>query len=86
MGGSDSHMFAVRLVCRPLATMFALDSFTRREGHGVTATTGASLVGVVVVVPTGGRDGTVNNLLSLFIYLELVYQTRPSLTLRDGLT
>ena len=80
MGGPDSHMFAVRLVCRPLATMFGLDSFTRRDRHGVTATTGASLVGVVVVVATGERTKQYTT------YLELVYQTRPSLTLRDGLT
>ena len=57
MGGPNSPVFAVRLVCRPLATMFGLDSLTRRDGHGVTATTGASLVGVVVVVATGGREG-----------------------------
>ena len=64
MGGPNSPVFAVRLVCCPLTTVFGLDSLTRRDGHGVAATTGASLVGVVVVVATGGRE-TVNNLISL---------------------
>ena len=80
MGGPDSHMFAVCLLCCLLTTVFALESFTRREGHRVTATTGASLVGVMVVVVTGGR--TVNNLLS---HLKLTYRTRLSPTIRDGL-
>ena len=79
MGGPDSHMFAVCLLCCLLTTVFALDSFTRREGHRVTATTGASLVGVMVVVVTGGR--TVNN----FSHLKLTYRTRLSSTIRDGL-
>ena len=46
----------------------------------MTATTRASLVGVMVVVVTGGR--TVNNLLS---HLKLTYRTRLSPTIRDGL-
>ena len=55
VGGPNSQMFAMCLLCCLLTTVFTLDSFTRREGHRVTATTGASLVGVMVVVATGRR-------------------------------